>query len=200
MAASNTIRALMQRAKPLAQSLLSPALQASAPLQTRTARRALHMCRMCSAHTTQSLFADAPQTPTQSATRAHSQQLPSSDGTFVVHRPAFTARVGESDNTMRARLLYQSRKRGIKENDLLMGTFSNEFLDTLDRPQLEEYDIILNEHDNEWDMYAWMVGKKELPDYLKKLGVMHQLIEFAKNDQQEVRIDLPPLKHTIPSA
>ena len=31
-------------------------------------------------------------------------------------------------------------------------------------------------------------------------GVMHQLIEFAKNDQQEVRIDLPPLKHTIPSA
>ena len=80
MAASNTIRALMQRAKPLAQSLLSPALQASAPLQTRTARRALHMCRMCSAHTTQSLFADAPQTPTQSATRAHSQQLPSSDG------------------------------------------------------------------------------------------------------------------------
>lgn len=35
--------------------------------------------------------------------------------------------------------------------------------------RLEEYDIILNEHDNEWDMYAWMVGKKELPDYLKKL-------------------------------
>lgn len=25
--------------------------------------------------------------------------------------------------------------------------------------QMREYDIILNAHDNEWDMYNWLVGK-----------------------------------------
>ena len=51
-------------------------------------------------------------------------------------------------------MLYQSRKRGIKENDLIMGTFAHEFLHTFEMEELVEYDMILNEHDNEWDMYV----------------------------------------------
>eukprot|EP00729_Bicosta_minor_P011404 gene11404-19558_t len=100
-------------------------------------------------------------------------------------------REGEDLEKLRARLLYQSRKRGIKENDLIMGTF---FLHTFDFETLKEYDVILNEHDNEWDMYNWMVGNEAAPDYLQKSDVMSRLIEHAKNTRKELRIELPPLR------
>jgi hypothetical protein len=47
----------------------------------------------------------------------------------------------------------QSRKRGILETDLLLSTFADVKLPILIRPQLEEYDRFLNEHD--WDIYYW---------------------------------------------
>jgi len=39
------------------------------------------------------------------------------------------------------------------------------FSRTLNPPptRLEEYDVILNDHDNEWDMYFWMIGNKVRP-------------------------------------
>lgn len=37
----------------------------------------------------------------------------------------------------------------------LSSTFAQKYLADFDEAQLKEYDTILNEHDNEWDMYAW---------------------------------------------
>ncbi|KAI1814001.1 Flavinator of succinate dehydrogenase-domain-containing protein [Poronia punctata] len=62
-------------------------------------------------------------------------------------------RVGEDDKTMRARLVYQSRKRGILETDLLLSTFADEYLPTMKREQMAEYDLFLDE--NDWDIYYW---------------------------------------------
>ncbi|KAA8906729.1 Flavinator of succinate dehydrogenase-domain-containing protein [Sphaerosporella brunnea] len=62
-------------------------------------------------------------------------------------------RTGEDDTTMRARLLYQSRKRGILETDLLLSTFAHENLENMSRDQLEAYDRFLDE--NDWDIYYW---------------------------------------------
>ncbi|ORX99489.1 Flavinator of succinate dehydrogenase-domain-containing protein [Clohesyomyces aquaticus] len=62
-------------------------------------------------------------------------------------------RAGEDDATMRARLLYQSRKRGTLESDLLLSTFADVHLSTMTRPQLEAYDRFLDE--NDWDIYYW---------------------------------------------
>ncbi|KAI1177711.1 Flavinator of succinate dehydrogenase-domain-containing protein [Nemania sp. FL0916] len=62
-------------------------------------------------------------------------------------------RVGEDDKTMRARLVYQSRKRGILETDLLLSTFADEYLPTMARAQMAEYDLFLDE--NDWDIYYW---------------------------------------------
>ncbi|KAK6358998.1 succinate dehydrogenase assembly factor 2 [Orbilia brochopaga] len=59
----------------------------------------------------------------------------------------------EDENTMRARLVYQSRKRGILESDLLLSTFADEHLHNLSLDQLREYDAFLNE--NDWDIYYW---------------------------------------------
>ena len=62
-------------------------------------------------------------------------------------------RVGEDLKTMRARLLYQSRKRGILETDLLLSTFAHENLQKMDREILDQYDRFLDE--NDWDIYYW---------------------------------------------
>ncbi|KAI1199426.1 Flavinator of succinate dehydrogenase-domain-containing protein [Nemania serpens] len=62
-------------------------------------------------------------------------------------------RVGEDDKTMRARLVYQSRKRGILETDLLLSTFADAQLPTMTREQMAEYDLFLDE--NDWDIYYW---------------------------------------------
>ncbi|KAI8957767.1 DUF339-domain-containing protein [Daldinia sp. FL1419] len=62
-------------------------------------------------------------------------------------------RVGEDDATMRARLVYQSRKRGTLESDLLLSTFADEYLPSMTREQMEQYDLFLDE--NDWDIYYW---------------------------------------------
>lgn len=62
-------------------------------------------------------------------------------------------RVGEDPATMRARLLYQSRKRGILESDLLLSTFADVHLSKMRPEQLQEYDRFLDE--NDWDIYYW---------------------------------------------
>ncbi|KAK5079136.1 Succinate dehydrogenase assembly factor 2 mitochondrial [Lithohypha guttulata] len=62
-------------------------------------------------------------------------------------------RTGEDAPTMRARLLYQSRKRGTLESDLLLSTFASQHLNNMDKGQLEQYDRFLDE--NDWDIYYW---------------------------------------------
>ncbi|KAJ5898943.1 succinate dehydrogenase assembly factor 2 [Penicillium taxi] len=62
-------------------------------------------------------------------------------------------RVGEDITTKRARLLYQSRKRGILESDLLLSTFADVYLGKMTAEQLQEYDSFLDE--NDWDIYYW---------------------------------------------
>ncbi|KAF2138498.1 uncharacterized protein K452DRAFT_256027 [Aplosporella prunicola CBS 121167] len=62
-------------------------------------------------------------------------------------------RTGEDANTMRARLLYQSRKRGTLESELLMSTFADENLGNMNQKQLQDYDRFLDE--NDWDIYYW---------------------------------------------
>ncbi|EGP92615.1 unnamed protein product [Zymoseptoria tritici ST99CH_3D7] len=72
-------------------------------------------------------------------------------GTFKVEP---IRRTGEDVNTTRARLLYQSRKRGTLESDLLLSTFADENLGAMTKAQLEQYDSFLDE--NDWDIYYWV--------------------------------------------
>ncbi|KAK3309079.1 Flavinator of succinate dehydrogenase-domain-containing protein [Chaetomium strumarium] len=70
-------------------------------------------------------------------------------------------RVGEDPSTMRARLLYQSRKRGTLESDLLLSTFASAHLARMTPAQLAEYDLFLDE--NDWDIYYWATQDAEPP-------------------------------------
>lgn len=62
-------------------------------------------------------------------------------------------RTGETLENKRARLVYQSRKRGILETDLLLSRFAARYLDSMTPEELDEYDSLLDELD--WDIYYW---------------------------------------------
>ncbi|KUI60606.1 Succinate dehydrogenase assembly factor 2, mitochondrial [Cytospora mali] len=62
-------------------------------------------------------------------------------------------RTGEDAQTMRARLTYQSRKRGTLESDLLLSTFAASYLPTMSKELMTQYDLFLDE--NDWDIYYW---------------------------------------------
>lgn len=48
----------------------------------------------------------------------------------------------ESTEITRARLLYQSRKRGILETDLILSTFAKKYLPLFTKKELETYDKV----------------------------------------------------------
>lgn len=51
-------------------------------------------------------------------------------------------RPNEPVEQLRARLVYQSRKRGTLESDLLLSTFARDNLATMNEAELKEYDKV----------------------------------------------------------
>ncbi|KXS15535.1 DUF339-domain-containing protein [Gonapodya prolifera JEL478] len=90
----------------------------------------------------------------------------------------------EPIDTKRARLVYMSRKRGIKETDLLLSTFAKKYLGTFDEQMLDEYDALLEE--NDWDIFYWSTGVRPLPDDIASMKIMPILVEHCKNRDREV--------------
>ena len=74
-----------------------------------------------------------PHTPQHIASTASPADLPP---------PEPLPRPGETTETTRARLIYQSRKRGTLESDLLLSTFAKEHLGAMDVEELSEFDKV----------------------------------------------------------
>lgn len=70
------------------------------------------------------------------------QHLSSTTTPVDIPPPVPLPRPNESLETTRARLLYQSRKRGTLESDLLLSTFARDHLPTMTRAELSEYDKV----------------------------------------------------------
>ncbi|KAI8908373.1 Flavinator of succinate dehydrogenase-domain-containing protein [Gorgonomyces haynaldii] len=90
----------------------------------------------------------------------------------------------ESKEQKIRRLLYTSRKRGILESDLILATWAKKNLDNLTDQQLEEYDMFLQE--NDWDIFYWTTGAKNVPERISKLSFFADLFEHAKNKEKRV--------------
>ncbi|KAK0068426.1 succinate dehydrogenase assembly factor 2 mitochondrial [Biomphalaria pfeifferi] len=106
--------------------------------------------------------------------------------------PPYQQRYGETLELKRARLLYQSRKRGMLENGLLLSTFAKQHLNTLSEDQLSSYDKLINQPSNDWDIYYWVTGVKEIPEEYRS-DVMDLLKKHAENSTKESRIKQPDL-------
>lgn len=103
-------------------------------------------------------------------------------------------RENESLENKKARLVYQSRKRGILETDLLLSGFAAKYLKDMTPEQLQEYDSLLDELD--WDIYYWATKNYEtspLPDKWKGSDLMTKLQKFAENKDKKI-LRMPDLK------
>ena len=65
------------------------------------------------------------------------------------------------------RLLMQSNRRGIKENDIILGKFAQTHIDELNDQELSAYEELLLENDQE--LYLWFSGVKSPPNHFKMI-------------------------------
>ncbi|XP_054057558.1 succinate dehydrogenase assembly factor 2, mitochondrial isoform X1 [Rissa tridactyla] len=136
--------------------------------------------------------------------------------------PPWQERPNEPLETKRARLLYESRKRGMLENCILLSQgragvacvlrrrdnispgerrekgqsslFAKENLNRMSEQQLNLYDRLINEPSNDWDIYYWATEAKPTPAEFEN-DVMAMLREFAKNKKREQRLRQPDLEY-----
>ncbi|ODV58205.1 succinate dehydrogenase assembly factor SDH5 [Ascoidea rubescens DSM 1968] len=102
-------------------------------------------------------------------------------------------RINESLEVKRARLLYQSRKRGILETDLLLSQFAKKYLHKLTYDELVEYDKLLDL--NDWDIYYWVTENYDvtpLKDEWKDSKILKLLQQSSKNEEGNI-IRMPNL-------
>ena len=121
-------------------------------------------------------------------------------------------RLNETIETLRARLVYQSRKRGTLESDLLLSTFARDHLSAMTEVELKEYDKVcffffkfgivvsanyifcgeklLDEAD--WDIYYWATEKRTPPDRWVNSPLLERLRVHTRNEGKVVR-KMPPL-------
>lgn len=99
-------------------------------------------------------------------------------------------RPNELPETKRARLLYQSRKRGILETDLLLSRFAKQYLQTMTLEEMKEYDELLDEAD--WDIYYWATNAtpsdvvKVCPEKWQNSEIMNKLRDVAENKKRDL--------------
>ncbi len=65
----------------------------------------------------------------------------------------------------RKRLILRSGYRGMKEMDLIMGSFAGAHVSGFSDAQLDVYDALLTQNDP--DLYGWITGKEEPPEDVK---------------------------------
>ncbi|MCW5749067.1 MAG: succinate dehydrogenase assembly factor 2 [Alphaproteobacteria bacterium] len=75
----------------------------------------------------------------------------------------------------RRRLLYRSEHRGNKENDILLGQFARAHVMAFDAAQLDQYEALLEESDN--DIFDWAAGRSAVPAD-KDTSVLRMVLSF----------------------
>ncbi|KAH8403762.1 hypothetical protein KR215_002393, partial [Drosophila sulfurigaster] len=108
--------------------------------------------------------------------------------------PEYPKRPNEPLNKRKQRLLYQSRKRGMLENDLLLSTFADKYLKDFDEAQTEVYDDLINGVSNDWDIYYWATGVKPTPQQYNT-EIMKLLKEHVRNAEKVTRFRQPELTY-----
>lgn len=73
----------------------------------------------------------------------------------------------ESPETRLKRLKIRSWRRGIKEMDLLLGQFADTELARLDADELDRFEQVLEQHDQ--DLYRWVSGLEPTPEPLRPM-------------------------------
>lgn len=106
--------------------------------------------------------------------------------------PQYPSRPDEPLQARKQRLLYQSRKRGMLENDLLLSTFVAKYLKDFDAEQTALYDKLINGVSNDWDIFYWATETKPTPPEFDT-EIMKMLKQHVKNEERVQRLRQPDL-------
>ena len=71
----------------------------------------------------------------------------------------------EDRETRLKRLHIRSWRRGIKEMDLVFGTYADEEMANLSDAELDAHEGLMSEHDQ--DLLVWFTGQQPIPNELK---------------------------------
>lgn len=82
----------------------------------------------------------------------------------------------ETRNERIRRLIYQSTYTGTRETDLLLGQFANKYLVILEDQQLDDYEALLAQGDQ--NILAWVRGDLKIPANLD--GEVFSLVKDFK--------------------
>ncbi len=89
----------------------------------------------------------------------------------------FMEAVGDENEDLenkRRRLIFRSAHRGIKEMDLIMGSFATAHVPNFSTAELAEYDQLLCNNDP--DLYNWVTKKEQAPDDIANMSVFRKLL------------------------
>ncbi|KAL4703387.1 hypothetical protein ACJJTC_011176 [Scirpophaga incertulas] len=104
--------------------------------------------------------------------------------TTYMEIPMYNVEKAQPLEIRKARLHYQSRKRGMLENDLLLSTFAKKHLDNFTEEQTMMYDRLINSPSNDWDLFHWIVEKMPTPKEFDN-EIMDLLKKHARNEDKE---------------
>ena len=81
----------------------------------------------------------------------------------------------------RKKALYRSWHRGMREVDLLLGTFADARIDTLSSGELDQYEDLLDQLDA--DLLKWMTGEAPVPEQydhplFRRIQAFRQVMPF----------------------
>jgi antitoxin CptB len=83
--------------------------------------------------------------------------------------------------SFRKQLAFQSRHRGVKELDLVLGRFAETCLADLPMEELRRYAEFIEEADP--DIYDWLIGRAPLPERLRNSLTEH-LLDFVQDSSK----------------
>lgn len=79
-------------------------------------------------------------------------------------------------------------------NFFFYSTFADKHLGKFSSDLLNQYDQLINEPSNEWDLYYWITGKEVVPPEYNSV-VMKMLQKHSTNENKETRYSQPELRH-----
>ncbi len=86
----------------------------------------------------------------------------------------------------RRKLRFRAWHRGIKEMDLILGKYADEYLDQMSSAEMDQFSHLLKQADDE--LYTWVSGAKKVPEEFDN-DIMKTLKSFQMIPPDFTKID-----------
>jgi antitoxin CptB len=88
-----------------------------------------------------------------------------------------TMRSSEGLDARRRKLLFRSWHRGMREIDLILGTFADAEIGDLTETEIEQYERLLDIPDTE--ILPWITGERPIPES-ERTDLLHRILAFRR--------------------